>query len=248
MRRGLAAVPGPRRDPSACVSPRAEPTGPAGRARYGDSDPAPPRFTSPGSPAGRRVVVGTRGAIGAEKGSDMDEYPLIEHHGLIGDLQAAALVTADATIDWFCLCTFMYVDDLARAGRVDQARLSGEDARLRRPSGPVLGGDGPDGAPTGQSPLGVQAPCPDRRRHHPGREAQRGARGRRGRGVKRPVAPVRPTPAGLRPADSRPAPTGLLTCRACRYGAGRSRAGAVRCPPPERAAGRSADSTAPTCR
>lgn len=54
----------------------------------------------------------------------MDEYPLIEHHGLIGDLQAAALVTTDATIDWFCLCTFMYVDALARAGRVDQARLS----------------------------------------------------------------------------------------------------------------------------
>ena len=32
----------------------------------------------------------------------MDDYPLIENHGLIGDLQTAALVTTDGTIDWFC--------------------------------------------------------------------------------------------------------------------------------------------------
>ncbi|MET7367833.1 glycoside hydrolase family 15 protein [Streptomyces sp. NPDC005566] len=36
----------------------------------------------------------------------MDEYPLIENHGLIGDLQTAALVTTDATIDWFCCPRF----------------------------------------------------------------------------------------------------------------------------------------------
>jgi GH15 family glucan-1,4-alpha-glucosidase len=36
----------------------------------------------------------------------MDEYPLIEDHGLIGDLQTAALVTTDATIDWFCCPRF----------------------------------------------------------------------------------------------------------------------------------------------
>ncbi|MER7953702.1 glycoside hydrolase family 15 protein [Streptomyces sp. NPDC096030] len=36
----------------------------------------------------------------------MDDYPLIEDHGLIGDLQTAALVTTDATIDWFCCPRF----------------------------------------------------------------------------------------------------------------------------------------------
>ncbi|MEV6106977.1 glycoside hydrolase family 15 protein [Streptomyces sp. NPDC051940] len=36
----------------------------------------------------------------------MDDYPLIEDHGLIGDLQTAALVATDATIDWFCCPRF----------------------------------------------------------------------------------------------------------------------------------------------
>jgi GH15 family glucan-1,4-alpha-glucosidase len=32
----------------------------------------------------------------------MDEYPLIANHGLIGDLQTAALITTNGSIDWFC--------------------------------------------------------------------------------------------------------------------------------------------------
>ncbi|MFF4487842.1 glycoside hydrolase family 15 protein [Streptomyces sp. NPDC001544] len=32
----------------------------------------------------------------------MDDYPLIENHGLLGDLQTAALVTTDGVVDWFC--------------------------------------------------------------------------------------------------------------------------------------------------
>ena len=36
----------------------------------------------------------------------MDAYPLVENHGLIGDLQTAALVTRDGTIDWFCAPRF----------------------------------------------------------------------------------------------------------------------------------------------
>jgi GH15 family glucan-1,4-alpha-glucosidase len=36
----------------------------------------------------------------------MDRYPNISDHGLIGDLQTAALVTADGTLDWFCTPRF----------------------------------------------------------------------------------------------------------------------------------------------
>ena len=36
----------------------------------------------------------------------MDRYPSISDHGLIGDLQTAALVCADGTIDWFCCPRF----------------------------------------------------------------------------------------------------------------------------------------------
>ena len=32
----------------------------------------------------------------------MERYPNISDHGLIGDLQTAALVTTDGTVDWFC--------------------------------------------------------------------------------------------------------------------------------------------------
>ena len=36
----------------------------------------------------------------------MSGYPLIADHGLIGDLQTAALVATDGTIDWFCAPRF----------------------------------------------------------------------------------------------------------------------------------------------
>jgi GH15 family glucan-1,4-alpha-glucosidase len=36
----------------------------------------------------------------------MDRYPPIADHGLIGDLQTAALVTADGSVDWFCCPRF----------------------------------------------------------------------------------------------------------------------------------------------
>ncbi|REK86451.1 glycoside hydrolase family 15 protein [Streptomyces inhibens] len=36
----------------------------------------------------------------------MNDYPLIEDHGLLGDLQTAALVTTDGTVDWFCFPRF----------------------------------------------------------------------------------------------------------------------------------------------
>jgi GH15 family glucan-1,4-alpha-glucosidase len=36
----------------------------------------------------------------------MGSYPAIEDHGLIGDLQTAALVATDGTVDWFCAPRF----------------------------------------------------------------------------------------------------------------------------------------------
>ena len=36
----------------------------------------------------------------------MDRYPNISDHGIIGDLQTAALVTAEGTIDFFCCPRF----------------------------------------------------------------------------------------------------------------------------------------------
>jgi GH15 family glucan-1,4-alpha-glucosidase len=36
----------------------------------------------------------------------MDRYPPIAEHGLIGDLQTAALVTSDGTVDWWCCPRF----------------------------------------------------------------------------------------------------------------------------------------------
>ena len=36
----------------------------------------------------------------------MPDYPLIADHGLIGNLQTAALVATDGTIDWFCAPRF----------------------------------------------------------------------------------------------------------------------------------------------
>jgi len=36
----------------------------------------------------------------------LSSYPNIGDHGLIGDLQTAALVSTDGTLDWFCCPRF----------------------------------------------------------------------------------------------------------------------------------------------
>src|SRR3712207_5411216 len=48
--------------------------------------------------AERRQITATS----VREDSAMDRYPEISEHGLIGDLQTAALVSTDGTIDWFC--------------------------------------------------------------------------------------------------------------------------------------------------
>jgi len=60
-------------------------------------------------PIARRTLGGGRGD--AEPSSTaqeafMDRYPNISDHGLIGDLQTAALVTTDGCVDWFCCPRF----------------------------------------------------------------------------------------------------------------------------------------------
>jgi GH15 family glucan-1,4-alpha-glucosidase len=72
-------------------------------------------------------------------------YPEIGDHGLIGDLQTAALVSSDGTIDWFCCprfdspSIFASLLDAQRGGRF---RISSSKAAVTRqlylPSSPVL--------------------------------------------------------------------------------------------------------------
>src|SRR5215470_3035562 len=47
-----------------------------------------------------------RTPMGPGEERTMSHYPNISDHGLIGDLQTAALVTTDGTLDWFCCPRF----------------------------------------------------------------------------------------------------------------------------------------------
>jgi GH15 family glucan-1,4-alpha-glucosidase len=67
----------------------------------------------------------------------MDRYPPIANHGLIGDLQTAALVNTDGTVDWFCCprfdspSVFASLLDADRGGRFRIA-AEGDDVVVRQ--------------------------------------------------------------------------------------------------------------------
>ena len=63
-----------------------------------------------------------------------DTYPTIADHGLIGDLQTAALVATDGTIDWFCVPRFdspSIFASLLDAERGGHFRIAPDGRRLR---------------------------------------------------------------------------------------------------------------------
>src|SRR3954454_8540696 len=70
----------------------------------------------------RRRTIGARTIFATlRKGvRAVPDFPLIADHGLIGDLQTAALVANDGCVDWFCAPRF---DSPGSFGaRLDQAR------------------------------------------------------------------------------------------------------------------------------
>src|SRR6478609_5982600 len=88
------------------------------------------------------LARGDAGAPTGGSGSDVERvsqsngapmsYPPIADHGLIGDLQTAALVGTDGTIDWFCCprfdspSVFASLLDDTRGGRFDLAPVGSD--------------------------------------------------------------------------------------------------------------------------
>jgi hypothetical protein len=68
-----------------------------GEGRVGDRDGLP------GLPIGKDCPSGH---TSVNEGVGSMDYPAIEDHGLIGELQTAALVSTDGTVDWMCLPRF----------------------------------------------------------------------------------------------------------------------------------------------
>jgi GH15 family glucan-1,4-alpha-glucosidase len=59
----------------------------------------------------------------------MDRYPPIAEHVLIGDLQTAALVTTDGSVDWFCCSRSDSLSGVASLLDREQAGTSGSPPR-----------------------------------------------------------------------------------------------------------------------
>src|SRR4051794_6832238 len=88
--------------------------------------------TAPDHPWGVVTPEPVRGTFSARpvtaaRGLAMDAYPPIEDHGLVGDLQTAALVTKDGSVDWFCCPRFdspSVFGSLLDSGRGGRFRIS----------------------------------------------------------------------------------------------------------------------------
>ena len=72
----------------------------------------------------------------------------------------------------FSMCSFWYVECLARAGRLEQAQLAFESAHLRQPPRALLRPDRPQRRAARQLPPSVHPPRPDQRCDHPRPRAQ----------------------------------------------------------------------------
>ena len=110
----------------------------------------------------------------------------------------------------FSLCTFAYVDALARAGRLDEARLTFEKMlTYANHLGPLLRGDRAHRRADRQLPAGVHAPGADRRGDHAGPAAGRRAADLHHRRPGR-VGGANPGRAGRGGARSRDGGRGLI--------------------------------------
>jgi len=81
----------------------------------------------------------------------MNRYPNISDHGLIGDLQTAALVTTDGTVDFFCCPRFDSPSVFASLLDAEQGGYFRVSPRLT----------------AGQLPPSLHPPGADQRRDHP---------------------------------------------------------------------------------
>ncbi|MEE1783780.1 glycoside hydrolase family 15 protein [Streptomyces sp. SP17BM10] len=105
----------------------------------------------PFTEAGRRsrVARGTTPAVPALSRQEwsMNDYPPIAAHGLVGDLQTAALIASDGTVDWWCTprfdspSLFASLLDSDRGGHCRLAADLGEKVTVRQlylPDTPIL--------------------------------------------------------------------------------------------------------------
>jgi GH15 family glucan-1,4-alpha-glucosidase len=73
----------------------------------------------------------------------MARYPNIGDHGLIGDLQTAALVSTDGVLDWFCCPRFDSPSIFASLLDADGGGTSGCSSRTRPRGSGAAGCTGP---------------------------------------------------------------------------------------------------------